>query len=239
MTLWHSLTLTALLLTTPIALANDDAPTRRLSITGTAEVSALPDEAVVTMGIEARHQSLDRAQKQVDESVARFLTLCDTLDIPRQSVSTAGIHVNPEYRWPQNGGKPQLTGYFVSRQLVVQLTKLDQLGSLVTRATSSGVNNVSPPQLRNRKAKELERQALSLAAADAKDRARALATGAGAKLGDIRTLSADHHAVPIYPRGMAMMKASVEADMAPEQTYETGEIKYSATVNAEFDLIPD
>lgn len=221
------------------ALAADAPPPRMVVVTGTAEVNALPDEAQVIMGVEARHRELDEAQRVVDGAVAKFLTLCDEMDIPRKQVATAGINVNPEYQWPQNGGKPKLTGYFVSRQLVVELKDLSKLGRLVTRATAHGVTNVSPPQLRNSKSKELERQALVKAAADARARAAALAEGVGAKLGDVRTLnSSQGYQPPIYPRAMAMMK-SADAEVAPEQTYETGEVKYSATVNAEFDLIPD
>lgn len=237
MKLWLPAVLAASLLSNSAFAA--DAPPRTINVTGTAEVSALPDEAQVIMGIEAREKSLESAQSQVDQSVARFLKLCDELGIPRKEVSTAGIQVNPEYQWPQNGGKPRLNGYFVSRQLAVNLTDLTKLGQLVTRATSSGVNNVSPPQLRNSKAKALERQAMTQAAADAKARAQALAEGVGVKLGDVRTLGSSQGFQPAYPRAMAMMKSEMAADMAPAQTYETGEVKYSATVNAEFDLIPD
>lgn len=230
--------LAALLLVSAPAFTADAPPPRTITVTGTAEVAALPDEAQVIMGIEARNRELDEAQRQVDGAVAKFLTLCDQMEIPRKQVATAGINVNPEYQWPQGGGKPKLTGYFVSRQLVVELKDLSKLGRLVTEATANGVTNVSPPQLRNSASKVLEREALAKAAADAKARAAALAEGVGAKLGDVRTLnSSQGYQPPIYPRAMAMMEA--KADMAPEQTYETGEVKYSATVNAEFDLIPD
>ncbi|MGH8528328.1 MAG: SIMPL domain-containing protein, partial [Nevskiales bacterium] len=170
--------------------------------------------------------------------VGKFLQLCDELGIARKQVTTTSLNINPEYQWPEGGGKPRLIGFFVSRQLQVELKDLSKLGTLTTRAISSGVTNVSPPHLRASNAKALEREALTKAAADAKLRAVALAQGAGVKLGGARTLNAQQTFIPPpYPRAMAMMKTEA-ADMAPAQTYETGEIKYSATVTAEFDLIP-
>ncbi len=220
------------------ALAADEPPPRVIQVTGQAEVNGMPDEATVSMGVEARAKQLDDAQSQVDEAVGKFLQLCDELGIARKHVSTTSLVINPEYQWPEGGGKPRLIGFFVARHLQVELKDLSKLGTLTTRALSSGVTNVSPPQLRASNAKELERQALSKAAADARQRAAALAQGAGVKLGDARVLNAQQTYVPPpFPRAMAMMKSEA-ADMAPEQTYQPGELKYTATVTAEFDLIP-
>ena len=220
------------------ALAADPPPPRLIQVTGTAEVAGLPDEATVTMGVEARAKQLDDAQKEVDEAVAKFLQLCDELKIPRKNVSTTSLVINPEYQWPKEGGKPRLVGFFVARHLQVELKDLGKLGGLTTRALSSGVTNVSPPQLRASNAKELERQALSKAAADARQRAAALAQGAGVKLGDARVLNAQQgYMAPPMPLGMRAMKAEA-ADMSAEQTYQPGELKFTATVTAEFDLIP-
>ncbi|MGH8530434.1 MAG: SIMPL domain-containing protein [Nevskiales bacterium] len=228
----------ALLVWNGAALAEHEPPPRVIQVTGQAEINAVPDEATVTMGVEARAKNLDDAQAEVDEVVGKFLQLCDELGIARKYVTATSLNINPEYQWPEGGGKPRLIGFFVSRQLQVELKDLSKLGTLTTRAISSGVTNVSPPHLRASKAKELEREALTKAAADARLRAVALAQGAGVKLGGVRVLNAQQTFIPPpYPRAMAMMKTEA-ADMAPAQTYETGEIKYSATVTAEFDLIP-
>ncbi len=239
MSKWSGLALICACLSTLAWGAEEKEHPRVVSVTGQAEVAAAPDQAIVMMGVEARQRELQDAQKQVDESVAKFLDLCDELQIPRKQVTTVGLNVNPDYQWPEGGGKPKLVGYFVSRQLQVDLRDLGKLGVLMTRALQSGVTNVSPPQLKTSRAKTLERDALALAVEDAKARAEALAQGIGAKLGQARVLSSQQgFQPPPYPRAMAMMKTEA-ADLPPEQTYESGELKFSATVNAEFDLIPN
>jgi uncharacterized protein YggE len=51
----------------------------------------------------------------------------------------------------------------------------------------------------------------------------------------VRTLSASGNAppVPMYRAAMAV----ADAKMAPEATYQAGDMKFSANVNAEYDLV--
>ena len=55
------------------------------------------------------------------------------------------------------------TGYFVQRQLQVEINDLDKLGNVIEGAIDAGVNEVSPPALDSSKAKELNRDALAAA----------------------------------------------------------------------------
>ena len=70
---------------------------------------------------------------------------------------------------------------------------------------------------------------------DARLNAEALARAAGAKLGAVRTLSASGSGPPVPMQRMAM--AVADAKMAPEATYQAGDMKFSANVNAEYDLV--
>lgn len=209
---------------------------RSVSVSGTGEVEAIPDAAFVGMAIEARDKKLASAQAEVDEKVSDFLKLVDKLGIDRKFVKTTGKTVRPEHRWDDKTRKQYLIGYYVSRQLQVDLRDLEKLGDLMHRAVEAGVNQVSPPQLRATNEQQLRREALAKAADDARANAAVLAAALDAKLGPVRQISAQdqmHLPQPRYRMAMAMESS---ADMAPEQTYETGQIKITATVNATFDL---
>jgi len=109
----------------------------------------------------------------------------------------------------------------------------------VLRATKAGANQVNPPLLESSKAKELEQQALVKAAEHARGKARLLAETLGAKLGPVRSISADD-AGPPPPMPMKAMALRAEAADSGNQEMGValGEIRYRATVSAEFDLIP-
>jgi uncharacterized protein YggE len=210
---------------------------RSVSVTGSGEVRAQPDMAYVTLGVEARKPTLAEARNLVAATVERVLGLARELKIDPRYVDSTALQVQPEYRWNDKDAQRVLLGYVVSRQVEIELRNLEQLGALLERSVTAGVNQVGSPRLDSTRRKELERDALARGVADARLNAEALARAAGATLGPVRTLSASAEApvVPMY-RERVMMAQAVAADA--EQTYESREMKFSATVNAQYDLIP-
>jgi len=215
-----------------------DAPDRLVTVSGSGEVQTVPDRALVVVGAEARNPDLQVAQQEVSRVVERFLSLCDELRIPRQQVQSSSANVQAEFDWNDETHERRMLGYYVSRQLQVDLRNLDQLGQLMERAVTSGVNQVSPPQLGTIRADALRREALTKAADDARLNAEALAKTLGARIGKVRRIASSDVGLPPPPqpveRTMAMMK-----DGGGAETYETGQIKITAQVQAEFDLLVD
>lgn len=211
----------------------DDEPPREVNVTGVASLTATPDQAVVTMGIQARNPSLAAARERVGKVAGAFLDLTRKLGIDKKHVQTTGLTMRPEYRWNRDGQKQEFTGYFVQRSLTVQLKDLDLLGKLIEGAVDAGVNEVSPPQLDSSRRRELHRETLAKAAEDARANAEVLAQTLGAKLGPVRSISAADMGGPPRPMQARVMMAE-SADVAA--TYQAGDIKFEARVNATFDL---
>ena len=233
----RSTALAALLLAAcvPLATHADERP-RSVSTTGQGEVSAQPDMARVTLGVDARRKSLAEARAEVTAAVDRLLALTRELKIDPKYVNATRLQVRPEYAWIEQGQKQVLQGYFVGRQVEVELHDLDQLGPLLERAVTAGANQVGDASLDSTRRKELERQAMTLAVQDAAANAGTLAQAAGARLGPVRTLNASASPPPMP---MYRMAAMAEAAAAPpaESTYAAGEMKFAATVSAEYDLV--
>ena len=136
----------------------------------------------------------------------------------------------------RQGKKQVLQGYYVGRQVEVELRDLDQLGPLLERAVTAGANQVGDASLDSTRRKELERQAMTLAVQDAAANAGTLAQAAGARLGPVRSLNASPSPPPMP---MYRMVAMADAAAAPpaESTYVAGEMRFAATVSAEYDLV--
>jgi hypothetical protein len=221
----------------PLAVAYGEEPRpRTAAVSGQGEVSAEPDLAYVTLGVESRQPTMDAARAEVAATVDRVLALCRNLKIDPKLVNATRVQVQPEYSWNEKDRKRILLGYMVSRQVQVELRDLEQLGTLLERAVDAGVNQVNDPVLDSSKRKDLEREAMTRAVQDAKLNAETLARAAGVKLGPVRALnaSASGPVVPLYKARMAM---AADAGMAPEATYQPGEMKFSASVSAEYDLV--
>jgi hypothetical protein len=220
----------------PFAVHAGDDRLRTVSVSGSGEVAGEPDLAYVTLGVEARKPTMAAARTAVATTVDRVLALARELRIDPKLVNATQVQVQPEYSWNEQDRKRILLGYLVSRQVQVEVRDLEQLGPLLERAVDAGVNQVNDPVLASSRRKALEREAMAKAVDDARANAETLARAAGAKLGPVRTLNGSSSAppMPMYRRGAVMADAPMPA---PEATYQPGDMKFNAMVNAEYDLV--
>jgi uncharacterized protein len=216
--------------------AEADRP-RTVSVQGQGEVQAEPDRAFITLGVESRKLKLEEARGDVARAVDAVLKLTRDLKIDQKLVRSTRVNVQPEYNWDNNARERNLIGYFVSRQIEIELRDLEKLGQLLERATDLGVNQLGDPRLDSSKRRELEREALAKAVEDARANADTVAKASGGKLGSARTISASSGFVP-PPMPMARMKVAMAAEAADaSQSYQSGQMSFTGTVQIEYDLI--
>ena len=234
---WFAVLVVASMLASTGVATAAEATLRLASVTGSGEVKAQPDMAYVTLGVEARRPTLAEARTEVNATVERVLALTRELKIDPKFVDSTRLQVQPDYRWDEKESRQVLLGYVVSRQVEVELHDLDRLGTLLEKSVSAGVNQVGEARLDSSRRKELERAALAQAVDDARLNADALARAAGVRLGPVQSLSTTGTMpVPIFAkRGMAVAAAPM-ADAA-EQSYQPSEMKFTATVSAQFALL--
>ncbi|MET0498285.1 MAG: SIMPL domain-containing protein, partial [Steroidobacteraceae bacterium] len=133
--------LCALFLTAPTQAADTERP-RTIAVAGVGEVQAEPDRALVTLGVESRKPKLEDARAEVTKTIDAVLKLTRDLKIETRYVRSTRVNVQAEYNWDNGAKERNLIGYFVSRQVEVELRDLDKLGQLLERATDLGVNQM-------------------------------------------------------------------------------------------------
>ena len=234
---WIAVLMVASMLASASVATAAEAPLRLVSVTGSGEVKAQPDMAYVTLGVEARRPTLAEARAEVNATVERLLALTRELKIEPKFVDSTRLQVQPDYRWDEKSSSQVLLGYVVSRQVDVELHDLDRLGTLLEKSVSAGVNQVGGARLDSSRRKELERAALTQAVDDARLNADALARAAGAKLGPVQSLSTTGSMpVPMYAERAMSVAAAPMADAA-EKSYQSSEMKFTASVSAQFELL--
>ncbi len=236
-TSWMAVLVTASMLACAGIATATETPLRLVSVTGSGEVTAQPDMAHVTLGVESRRPTLAEARTEVNLTVERILALTRELKIDPKQVDSTRLQVQPDYRWDEKTSKQVLLGYVVSRQIVVEVRDLDRLGTLLEKSVSAGVNQLGEARLDSSRRKDLEREALTMAVDDARLNADALARAAGARLGPVQSLSAaGTMPVPMYSQRAMSMAAPAAADEA-EQSYQPSEMKFTSSVSAQFELL--
>ncbi len=221
------------------AVFAEETPHRHVSVGGQGEVTVQPDRARVQIGVTQLNASLSVAEAEVNKVVRAFLAEAKALGIKDEHVNSSGISIQPEYVWEEKDRANRLVGYRVSRDIQVLVLKLDQLGDVVMRATKVGVNQVQAPQLEYSKAQDIQRQALVKAAQDAQARAKLLAETLGMKLGAVHQINgSDSGPPPPMPKVM-MMRGAMASDAGgnAEMGLSPGELRYSASVQADFELL--
>src|SRR4030095_4132247 len=99
------------------------------------DVAADPQRATVTLGVESRKQKLEDARAAVAKTVDAVLKLTRDLKIDPKLVRSTRINIQPEYNWGANNANERtLIGYYVSRQVEVELHDLEKLGQLLERS---------------------------------------------------------------------------------------------------------
>lgn len=232
----------AVLLALPLALparagAEQERP-RVIAVGGEGEVATRPDRARLQLGVTHTSLELHAAENEVNRIVRAYIVEARHLGVKEEQLSTTGAAVQPEYVWDEQQRSNRLVGYRVSRDIALLVTDLDKLGAHLLAATKVGINQVQPPQLESSRAKELQGQALVKAAQDAQAKARLLADALAVKLGGVRSIGENLQGQPLPMVKTMAMRSEAVADGNAEMGLQAGEIRYRATVSAEFDLLP-
>ena len=235
---FQRISLIALLFSSAACTAGEPVPPLEIQPTiqvqGEGTVKFSPDRARVNFAIEARRKTVAEAQSEAARVSANVLELADRLDIPRERIDTTGATVRPHYQYNRTQEKQELVGYIATRQMIVELHDLEELGTLIEGGVEAGVNQVSPPTTFSSKQREHYRDALEAAALDARANAQRLAHTLDVKLGKAISINASPFTPAPMPRVMARgMAAEAMADGAA-QTYNVGDAETMTTVNVVF-----
>jgi hypothetical protein len=159
-----------------------------VTVTGEAEVRVVPDEVILTLGIETWDKKLQVAKGQNDEIVARVLALAEDYGIEPQHVQTDFVSIEPRYR---NGyyEESDFIGYFVRKSVVITLRDLGRFEDLLTESLEAGVNYVQGIQFRTTELRKHRDEARALAIRAAREKAEAMAGELGQTVGEPRQIN--------------------------------------------------
>jgi uncharacterized protein YggE len=151
---------------------------RVLTMTGTGDATAVPDQLSFALGVNLTRPDLDAALDAANASMARVLDSLKDYDVAKVDVQTTGLSMSPVYEYHQYGS-PTITGYRVSERARVLVKELEDGGAAVSAAVAAGGNDV--------RVSDMEK-ARDAAVAEATAKAKQYADSSGQTLGDVMTL---------------------------------------------------
>lgn len=172
-------------------------------VSGEGKVTAVPDLAIVVLGIEAQAATVTEAQAQASEAMGRVMTALKDNGVAEKDIQTQYFNVYQRTQWDEIMGEEVVIGYQVSNMVTTKIRDIDNAGLIIDAVVTAGgdltrVNSINfsidDPSVY---LDEMREEAM----ADAKDRAEQLARLAGVRLGKpIYISESSYWPSPEYPR---------------------------------------
>ena len=210
-------------------------PPPSLVVTGNAEVSATPDRALVSLGTVVEAKTALDAQKQIAQVMQRVIKDIKAQGIPEEKIRTVGLSLNPVYAQPapkagQPPEAPRIVGYQASNTVRVQVDDIERTGAVIDAGIGAGANQVNSLSFDLRDDLTLRKQALQLAAQEARAKAEAIASALNLQLGEVIEVSEEGGQPPHPAERRFAVSAAADTPVQP------GQVQVSAGVNVRFRL---
>ena len=216
------------------ASADESNPTPRIEVTGQGSVDIAPDMAVLTMTVTRQAETARAALDANSAAMTEVQTAMRAAGIENRDLQTSGFSIQPNYVYPAPQGSaerepPRIVGYTVRNSLTVRVRDIDNVGTILDKSVSLGVNEGGNIAFTNADPAAAITEARTRAVQDAMAKADTLADAAGVKRGRLLGISEQsYNPRPVPMMEMAMSRA---ADSVPVAV---GENTYSVSVNVTY-----
>jgi len=206
-----------------VAAQTTTSPPRTITATGTATVSAKPDQAMVDIGVTTQATTASDASTQNATLTTSVITAMQVVLGQGATIQTIDYSLNPVY---STGNNPTIIGYQVSNVVEATLTDLTLIGKVIDVSIAAGANRVNGIRFGLQNQDPVQAQALKQAAASALSQAKSIAAGLGVGTGNILRATEGVTSAPV-PVVVGVAAA------APSTPIETGPIQVQGTVTVE------
>ncbi|MDG2012682.1 MAG: SIMPL domain-containing protein [Pirellulaceae bacterium] len=228
-----------------IVAANEpELPT--VSVTGTAEVRVLPDQAILRFSIDSRALALAAAVGDNDTKVTAVTQYLTQNKIEARFIRTDVIRIQPLFETPNksrqqssNGAgantsaeqKIQPIGYSARRDISVTIKNLSQFEAIYRGLIERGVNEVNNVSFLSSELRKHREEARLMAVRAAKQKANVMASELGCKLAAVQSI---RESGPSYRGSNMMTNRFADVPGGSEGAVASGMITISASVDIVF-----
>jgi len=196
---------------------------RTITVSGTATISAPPDEALVTLGVHTQAGTAQAALAGNAQKMSKVLDALRNAGLGADDLATTNVSLYPMYA---NDGQ-SVTGYQADNQIQATIRDLSKVGNVIDASVSAGANMASGVTFQLSDRNQGQGQALARAIENAKAKADAMAAAAGAGIGEVVTISESTATTPVpYPMYAGAADAAASTPIQPP----TVETQVSVTV---------
>jgi uncharacterized protein YggE len=211
-------------ITSPAASATTSSIESGVFTSGDASVSKKPDTAFLYAGVESQQPTASGAQSDLASKAAKLIARVKALGVADKDLNTSGYSVGPVY----TPSGQTISGYRASEQLQITWQDVNSVGKALDAIVQEGGATSVGASFGLADPKAAQAEARTLAIADARSRAAAMASAAGVKLGQVIRVS------DLTSSGLPSSRFDVGAAAPAATQLPVGELTVTLTVEVDF-----
>ena len=206
---------------------------RTVTVRGMGVVMTAPDQVRLSIQVNTRGESASGAMTETSTRTREIINILKSYGIDTKDIQTSRVAVSAILDYEKRVAPPPIVGYNGTNDfsVVFRGKQMENIGGFLDRAVGAGASSFGGLMYESSKQRELERDALTKAAADARARAEMLAAELGASIARVLSISESVAAPGPVRRESFAMESGVAA--APVMA---GELAISVYVDAVFEL---
>jgi len=204
----------------------------QLSVSGEGKVKAVPDEAIITVGVTNVGADAATVKKENDKTTEALIKYLKSIKISENDYQTRNVYLNRDYDYTK-----KKYNFTASQTLVINLKDLSKYDAMMMGLVDAGANNIQGVEFKTSKLAQYESEARTKAVQQARAKAGDYAAALGQKAG--KALLVTDNSQPYYPmvrQQMAMVENKAMDGGMPRETLAIGEIEITANVTVNFAL---
>lgn len=169
--------------------------TDTFTVSGEGKATAIPDIAVVNVGVTAQGATVKQVQQELNTKINAVTVAVKKLDVDSKDIQTTNYSISPTYDF--RAPSERITGYQASTSVIIKVRNLDSANDVIDGATAAGANQIGGITFDVSDKTKAEGEAREKAVAEAKTKAQQAAKAAGFTLGRVINYNENFGGIPI------------------------------------------
>ena len=207
-------------------------------VSGEGKVTAVPDIAMLNLGIEAQEEDVAAAQVNASAAMDQVMQALEDQGIASEDIQTIYFNITEVTSWDSFKETQEVIGYRVTNTVSVKVREVEKAGAIIDAVVAAGGNmiRINSITFTVDDPSPYYEQARQLAIGYAKAKAEQLASETGISLGNVTYISESSYTSSSYYRNYVMEDAVVIPAPAIEAPISVGQLDITATVQIAYDI---
>lgn len=120
------------------SLAGDSLQQTGVWVSGMGKVSAVPDVAIINLGVEAQEATVSEAQSKAASAMSDVIAVLVANGVAEKDIQTQWFSISAVTRWDDDSNRSVTVGYRVTNTVTAKIRQIDDTGAIIDAVAKAG-----------------------------------------------------------------------------------------------------